>query len=65
MVRIVEEDVVSILEHFYGLEDPRSTINRKHLLGDLIVISICGVIAGADGTKSIGVWAESKKEWLQ
>lgn len=60
-----EEDVVSILEYFGELDDPRSTINRKHLLGDLIFISICAVIAGADGPKAIGVWAQSNRTWLE
>ena len=58
------EDVVSILGHFDGLDDPRSAINRKHLLGDLIVICVCGVLAGADGPKAIGVWAQNKSAWL-
>lgn len=58
-------DVISILEDFQDLDDPRSTINRKHLLGDLIVISILAVIAGADGPQAIGVWADSHAEWLR
>ena len=39
------------------LEGPRSSINRQHLLGDLIVIRVCGVLAGANGPNAIGVWA--------
>jgi len=58
-------DVGSILGCFQDLDDPRSTVNRKHLLGDLIVISICAVIAGADGPKAIGVWATSNADWLK
>ena len=50
--------------YFQGLEAPRSTVNRKHRPGDLIVISVCGVLAGADGPSAIGVWAESHHEWL-
>ena len=65
MVRVDEEDVVSIAEYFQELDDPRSTINRKHLLGDLIVISICAVIAGADGPKAIGLWANANEAWLK
>jgi predicted transposase YbfD/YdcC len=65
MRQIVGDDVCTILEYFQELEDPRSSINRKHLLGDLIVISICAVIAGADGPNAIGVWAEANREWLQ
>lgn len=58
-------DVVSILEYFKDLQDPRSSINRKHLLGELIVICICAVIAGADGPKAIGVWAAANEKWLR
>jgi len=62
---VTHDDAVSILEYFEDLEDPRSTINRLHLLGDLIVISVCGVLAGADGPKAIGVWAQAHQDWLQ
>ena len=55
----------SILEDFAELVDPRSTVNRTHLLGDIIVISILAVIAGADGPKAIGVWAASNEPWLR
>jgi len=65
MPRVTSDDVVSVREFFKDLEDPRSTINRKHLLGDLIVICICGVLAGADGPKAIGVWAEANAKWLR
>ena len=59
------QDIESILEEFKELEDPRSHINRRHLLGDLIVISIMAVIAGADGPAAIATWAENHKAWLQ
>jgi len=65
MPQSIGNDVGSILECFEDLEDPRSTVNRKHLLGDLIVISICAVIAGSDGPKAIGVWAASNRDWLK
>ncbi len=65
MTQVRSEDVVSIVGFFEDLEDPRSTINRKHLLGDLIVISVCGVLAGADGPKAIGVWAQANGDWLR
>ena len=65
MREVNSDDVVSILDYFEDLEDPRSSTNRKHLLGDLVVICVLAVIAGADGPKAIGRWAESKKEWLR
>ncbi len=57
--------VESILSSFSELEDTRSTINRVHLLGDIICISIMAVIAGADGPKAIGTWALSNEQWLR
>ena len=59
------QDVDSIVQNFNQLEDPRSTVNQRHLLGDLIVICIMGVIAGADGPLAIGVWAANNKRWLR
>src|SRR3989337_4100133 len=65
MRKVNSEDVVAMLQFFKDLEDPRSTINRRHLLGDLIVICVLAVIAGADGPKAIGVWATAHSEWLR
>jgi len=65
MRKVNSDDVVSMLQFFKDLEDPRSTINRRHLLGDLIVICVLAVIAGADGPKAIGVWATAHSEWLR
>jgi len=59
-----QDDLVSILDYFNALEDPRSHINRLHVLGDLVVISIAAVLSGADGPKAIGIWAESNEAWL-
>ena len=64
MRQLDDEDTVSILDYFSDLPDPRSTINRRHLLGDLIVICVLGVVAGSDGPKAIGKWAEANAAWL-
>jgi len=57
-------DVGSIGSHFESLSDPRHTRNRKHLLVDIVVISICGILCGASGPTAIHRWAKSKREWL-
>ena len=54
-----------IMEHFESLPDPRDTRNRRHLLVDVIVISVCGVIVGCKGPTSIERWARAKKDWLE
>ncbi len=45
---------LSIVERFGILEDPRTGHARKHELLDIIVITLCAVICGADN------WSE---EW--
>ncbi len=55
----------SIVEHFESLPDPRHTRNRRHLLGDVLVISVCGVIVGCSGPVAIQRWAKAKEDWLR
>lgn len=64
MKEIQEADAVSIAEFFATLEDPRSDVNRRHLLADIVVICILAVLAGADGPKAIAAWAMAQREWL-
>lgn len=59
------QDCDSIRAFFGDLKDPRCDINQKHLLGDLLVICIMGVIAGADGPLAIATWADSNQAWLK
>jgi hypothetical protein len=54
-----------IVRHFEEIDDPRSEVNRRHLLVDVIVISILGVIAGADGPLAIALWAKMQEPWLR
>lgn len=65
MLRIGEQDAVNVLRFFDDLPDPRSTVNRLHRLGDVIVISICAVIANADGPTAIAKWAKLNEVWLK
>ena len=51
-------------ELFAQLPDPRSAVNRQHLLVDVVAISVCGVLAGADGPTAIFTWADCAREWL-
>ena len=65
MKRLESKEVQGMVSCFEELPDPRSSINRLHLLVDVIVISICGVVAGADGPAAIEEWAHTKKDWLR
>lgn len=54
----------SVVKYFESLPDPRHTRNRRHLLVDVIVIAVCGVIVGCEGPTAIERWAKAKKDWL-
>jgi predicted transposase YbfD/YdcC len=53
-----------VLSFFEPLEDPRSTINRRHPLTSVIVIALMAVLAGAGGPTAIARWAHLKSEFL-
>ena len=53
-----------VARHFEELEDPRSTVNRKHPLVSVVVIAVMAVLAGANGPTAIAEWAALKEEFL-
>jgi predicted transposase YbfD/YdcC len=57
-------DVGSIGSYFESLSDPRHTRNRKHLLVDIAVIAVCGILCGCDGPTAIHRWAKHRESWL-
>lgn len=58
-------EIASIEKHFGSIEEPRSPINRRHNLIDIIVIAICAVICGADDWEGVEKFGKAKKEWLE
>src|SRR5690349_11975043 len=57
--------VDEIAAHFHELEDPRSTVNQRHPLVSVVVISIMAILAGAGGPTSIADWASLKEDLLR
>jgi predicted transposase YbfD/YdcC len=53
-----------VARHFEELEDPRSSVNRKHPLVSVVVIALMAVLAGANGPTAIAEWAGLKGEFL-
>src|SRR6266511_2853078 len=53
-----------VVRHFEELEDPRSTVNRRHPLVSVVVIALMAVLAGASGPTAIATWAALKEEFL-
>src|SRR5258708_9026121 len=58
-------NVETIGSYFESLSDPRHTRNRKHLLVDIVVIAVCGILCGSDGPTAIHRWADNRRDWLK
>ncbi len=56
---------ITIADHFFDLEYPRIERRRRHQLIDIITISICAVICGANTWVDIESYGRSKYEWLK
>jgi predicted transposase YbfD/YdcC len=56
----------SILTYFHDLPDPRrETQNKKHRLIDILVIALCGTIAGCQSAVEIEAYGRAKEPWLR
>lgn len=55
----------NIVDHFMRLEDPRIDRTKYHLLMDIIVITLCATICGADGWVDIQTVGVEKYDWFK
>jgi predicted transposase YbfD/YdcC len=55
----------SIVEHFSPLTDPRILLKTGHNLVDIVVITVCAVIAGADDWVEIAGFGRAKEDWFR
>jgi predicted transposase YbfD/YdcC len=53
-----------VVRQFQDLEDPRSTVNRRHPLSSVLVLALLAVLAGAGGPTAIAAWAATKQDLL-
>lgn len=53
------------IQCFGRVEDPRLDRKKQHSLLDIIAISICAAIAGADGWTEIADFGHAKEDWLR
>jgi predicted transposase YbfD/YdcC len=61
---MTKELAVAVSEHFSGVEDPRVACLVTHPLINIMTITLCAVIAGADNWSEVATFGEGKKEWL-
>ncbi len=50
---------------FQNLTDPRNVQRITYPLIDLVFITVCAVLSGADDFVSIAAWARTKRKWLK
>ena len=55
----------SIQTHFAELDDPRSSRNRRHELGDILVIALCAMLSNADDYVAFEDYGRAKEDWFR
>ena len=54
----------TIARYFGDVPDPRMDRTKKHALTDILVITLCAVITGAESWDSVAAFGTSKRDWL-
>lgn len=62
---MAKHSAASIELHFGDLKDPRVDRTKRHKLLDIVVITICGVVCGADDWVSIEEFGNAKVQWFR
>lgn len=52
------------MNHFADVHDPRREQGKRHLLSDILTLTICAVLSGANNWVEIEEYGISKQEWL-
>ena len=53
-----------LLNHLGAVDDPRQVAKIEHQLVDVLAISVCAVLAGAESFEDIALYGEAKRGWL-
>lgn len=61
---MIDAAILPLKEHFSSLDDPRAQHRIEHLLLDIVIITICAVICGADTWVEIENYGIAKQQWL-
>ncbi len=55
----------TLLDYFADIPDPRVERTKLHKLEDILAITICAVICGAEGWNEIELFGQCKQSWLE
>jgi predicted transposase YbfD/YdcC len=56
---------VNIVDHFRDIEDPRIDRHKRHMIWDIIVLTICAVVCGCETWEDIEIYGKEKHQWLK
>jgi predicted transposase YbfD/YdcC len=56
---------VSFLDYFQELEDPRSERNRAYSMAEILFVTLCAAICGAEGWQDVEDFGKAKREYLR
>jgi predicted transposase YbfD/YdcC len=56
---------ITFARFFAALPDPRVSRTRKHRLDDILAITLCAVICGADTFEEIERFGKAREDWLR
>ena len=56
--------VHDLAAHFAVMKDPRKAKGKQHRLRDIMMLTICAVICGADSFTAIEAFGQAKQRWL-
>lgn len=59
----MSDHLVAVFSTFETLTDPRVRWFRRHELFDLVVVALCGTIAGSDTWADIERFGEERLDW--
>lgn len=55
----------SVFRHFTSVNDPRSHINKKHKLIDILIIAVCAVLCGCEYWEEMEDFGKTREDWFR
>jgi predicted transposase YbfD/YdcC len=59
------DETLAFTRYFAALPDPRVNRTKKHTLHDILGVTFCAVICGADSFEEIARFGEARQDWLK
>jgi predicted transposase YbfD/YdcC len=61
----MKEVAVSFLDHFRDVKDPRIERKKIYPIDEILLVTVCAVICGAEGWKDLELFGKQKLEYLK